>query len=186
MNFKKIAVVASTAMLALSFGSGALAASDSPTVSQQINGGEFTASLGNGSLSAIDFDYTKSAATESTGSVTLTVDDARGTREGWSVSIQSGAFVYDGVATGDHDIVAENLSVTPGAPEMLAGESVVNVSAGTTGSLDSSRTVLSAPVGSGSGKYQQNLALTLAVPAYSPTGSYTATITVGTNAAPGT
>ena len=188
MNLRsKVATFATASIIALGIGTGAVAQTD-PTVSQEITGGSFTYSLGSGNMEAITFDYTKTTASTTTGEVLLEVDDPRGTRQGWSVSISSGVFEYSGDAVGGtaHNIPAANLSVTPAAPSLVAGESVDGVTAGPGGSLDASRLVINAAAGSGSGEFSQNLPLMLTVPALSPTGTYTATLTVSTTAAPGT
>lgn len=181
-----VATFAAASIFALSIGSGALAQSDTSTVSQEITGGEFTYSLSDGTMEAITFDYSQTTDSVTSGAVTLQVDDARGTREGWTVSIASGEFVYAGEASGDNNISGANLAVSPESPSLVAGESIEGVTAGTSGSLGSSRTVINAASGSGSGQFTQNLPLALTVPALSPTGTYTATLTVSTTAAPGT
>lgn len=189
MNLKtRIAAIAAASILALGIGSAALAETSQADVSQKITGGSFSYTITGGTMTPITFDYTKTTDTVTTGSVALGVTDGRGTREGWSVSIQSTEFVYSGTASGGtaNNIPAANLSVAPAAPVLVAGESVNNVTAGPGGTLDASRLVINAAAGFGSGEYTQNLPLSLTVPALSPSGDYTATITVSTTAAPGT
>ena len=186
MNLKsKVATFAAASIFALSIGSGALADEAGPKVTQEITGGKFTYSLTGGTMEEITFDYTQTRDYVTNGALTLTVNDARGTKQGWTVAITAGAFVYDGDAPGNNDIPATSFSVTPGDPTEDAGEGLTNVTPGRGGTLDDAQTVLSAEVGSGSGAYSQNLPVTLTVPATSPTGTYTATLTVETNTAPG-
>jgi hypothetical protein len=188
MNLKtRIATIATASILALGIAGGALAEGSTSDVSQKINGGAFSYTITNGTLTPITFDYTKTSDTVTNGSVTLGVTDGRGTRQGWSVSIQSSQFVYSGSGNGGpaNNIPAASLRVTPAAPTMVSGESLSNVTAGTGGTLDASRLVINAAAGAGSGEYKQNLPLALTVPALSPTGDYVATSTVSTTAAPG-
>lgn len=188
MNLKtRIATTATAAIFALGIASGTFAQGSQSDVTQKIEGGTFSYTITDGTLTPITFDYTQTSDTVTSGAVTLGVTDARGTREGWSVSIQSSEFLYSGSGNGGsaNNIPAANLSVAPEAPILEAGESGTGVTAGAGGALDASRLVINAAAGSGSGEYSQVLPLSLTVPALSPTGDYTATITVSTTAAPG-
>ncbi|MGI8477986.1 MAG: hypothetical protein ACR2OO_16690 [Thermomicrobiales bacterium] len=52
------------------------------------------------------------------------------------------------------------------------------------GGLDQARTVVYAQAGFGAGRYRQTVPIALTIPGQSQAGSYTATLTVSTTAAP--
>jgi hypothetical protein len=188
MNLKsKIVTIATASILALSVATGA-AAQQTAQVTQKITGGQFTYSITSGSLNDIVYDYTKTGEIATNGELTLTVDDARGTKQGWTVSMASTNFTYSGSAPNphEHNIGADKFRVSPAQPKMVKGESINGVSQLGGGTLQSSVGVIKADAGHGSGQYEQKLPVTLQVPAKSPVGTYTATITVTTTAAPGT
>lgn len=118
-----------------------------------------------------------------TGSVDVTVDDATGSGDGWTVSQQVGDFSYTG-DNGGTAITAVNFSVTSiGAVSQLAGvDDATTVTAGAAGVLDSARIVLSAEADGGEGTYAAPVNVQLDVPAGSRAGTYAATLT--TTAAP--
>lgn len=118
-----------------------------------------------------------------TGSVDVTVDDATGSGDGWTVSQQVGDFSYTG-DNGGTAITAVNFSVTSiGAVSQLAGvDDATTVTAGAAGALDSARIVLSAEADGGEGTYAAPVNVQLDVPAGSRAGTYAATLT--TTAAP--
>lgn len=182
----RVAPFVTAVILALCLNTGTLAQNAaSPQVTQKIIGGHLTYSISNGTMAPIAFDYTGSQNAVADGSVMLTVDDARGTREGWSIDLEASAFAYDGQAPGNNDISAGNASVIPNSPSLLAGEGMDGVQAGAGGTLDRKRTVITASEGSGSGKFTQELTIRLDIPPASPTGSYIALLTVSSTAAPG-
>ena len=186
MNLKsKIVTIATASILALSVASGATA-QQSAQVTQKITGGQFTYSLTNGTMQEIKFDYANDQVRKTTGEMTLSVDDARGTKQGWTVSLASTAFDYDGVAPNpdSYNIPAGNLTVRPADPTTQAGEAG-NVNKMGGGPMNGEVQVIQAQPGYGSGKYVQKLPVELSVPPKSPVGTYTATITVSTTAAPG-
>lgn len=184
MNVRtRIATIATAAVIAVSAAGGAMA--DSPQVTQKITGGEFTYSLSDGQMSPITFDYARTADVSTSGSLTLTVNDGRGTKQGWTVSIASGDFIYAGDAPGSNDIAASRFSVNPSDPTSVEGEGLAGVTRAQGGALNAAVPVITAASGKGSGKYTQQLPVTLNVPATAPAGTYTATITVSTTLAPG-
>lgn len=186
MNLKtRVAAMATAAIFTVSAAGGALAAD--PQVTQEITGGEFTYSLSSAEMTAIDFDYGRQNAVTTDGTLNLTVTDARGTKQGWTVSIQSSAFIYDGAGNGGaaNNISASAFSVEPDAPNQVQGEGLAGVTEMLGGSLDASVPVINATAGAGSGEYTQELPVKLVVPATAPAGTYTATITVSTSVAPG-
>ena len=180
-----VALVIAALVSVVSLPAGVLAQSaNAPVVTMTITGGLFTYALSGGTIERISFDHTRSENVTTVGSVGLTVDDARGTHEGWSVDIASTAFVYAGDASGNNDILAGNATVIPTPPKLVAGFGLDGVRAGATGTLDGNRTVLSADPGTGSGKFFQELVIYLDIPALSPAGTYTALLTISTTAAP--
>ncbi|HWV23806.1 MAG TPA: WxL domain-containing protein [Thermomicrobiales bacterium] len=189
MNFKsKVFSVAAASIFALSLGTSAMASTAS--VSQEITGNEEDGNTLTATLTNINFDalpYSHSVQ-YSEGEFTLTVNDLRGTYEGWAVSVSSGTFEYQGEVVGDWDISADNFALIGILdPVYVAGQSIDGglVSTSNTGTLDQSRNVLNAESGSGAGKYTQDLGVKLTVPADRPVGDYIATVTVSLDAAPG-
>jgi hypothetical protein len=156
----------------------------SSQVTFSVAGGDLVYQLSGGTMEQISFDFTRAEDTVTAGAVTLVVDDARGTHEGWAISIESTAFVYTGAAAGQHDIAAGRATVIPGAPALVAGPSVDGVRAGGGGTLEGRRTVLQADPGAGTGRFRQELGIRLDIPARSPAGTYTALLTVSASAAP--
>ena len=179
-----VAAVFAMLTLALGLPLGA-AAQSAPQVTLDITGGQLTYALSSGMMTPISFDYSEPENAITTGTVTLTVDDRRGTFEGWSIDIESTAFDYAGEAPGNNDIPAANATVIPQSPSLVAGQGLDGVQMGTAGTLGTKRTVISAVPGFGSGAFSQELEVQLHIPALSPTGTYTALLTVSTSAAPG-
>ena len=148
-------------------------------VTQVINGnGSLTAFVSDASLSAVTY---SNAATSSSGSLTLSADDPRGTSVGWNVTIASSDFDYAGASSIGLDLPSTGFVIgTPATPSMTAGQAVnaIGPLAVAGGSLNTPRKTISAGVGSGSGSYTQALPVSLAIPAYSQAGTYTAVLTV--------
>ena len=162
----------------------ALPASAANTVTQTINAGTRTASVTDLALGTVNYSH---SAQSSTGTMVLAVDDSSGTGAGWNVTVLSSEFVYSGT-NGGSAIPAANFSVTAAADATAtAGQAVDETSgpnAGTTGSLDTSRKVLSADANFGQGSYTQDLDVSLSIPGQSRVGTYTGTLTVTVSAAP--
>lgn len=157
---------------------------DSSTLSQDIVGGDFSYGLTSGTMESITFDHAMTGPSMTDGSLSLLVSDQRGTYEGWTIAIESTAFVYNGQAPGTHDIPAANARVTPGAPVALGGQGLGGLQVAAGGSLATRQTVLTAIEGTGSGRFAQDIGIQLSIPAQQPAGAYTAMITVTSSAAP--
>ena len=161
-----------------------LPASAANTVTQTINPGTRTASVADLALGAVSYSH---SAQTSTGIMVLAADDSSGTGAGWDVTVQSSDFAYSG-SNGGTDIPAANFSLTSAsAATAVAGQAVDATggpNAGSTGSLDTPRTTLSADADFGQGSYSQNLGVSLSIPAQSRVGTYTGTLTVTISAAP--
>ena len=157
-------------------------------VSLSVTAGTRTASVANLPMSAIQYSHSNQAQT---GTMTLAADDSTGSGEGWNVTIQSSNFAYSGDSTNATAIPAANFSITTThAPTMTAGLAVDATNgpkvpaSGATGTLDSAHKVLQANAAYGLGTYLQALDVSLAVPAQSRAGAYSATLTVSITAAP--
>lgn len=170
-----------TAMLALPAGAA-------DTVTQTVNAGTRSASVADLTLGAVTYSHSAQA---STGTLELTADDSSGTGAGWNVTIESSAFVYFGT-NGGTDIPAANFSVTSAAaPTSTAGEPVdaiggpkVPLSFTAPATLDLAHKVLHAELTYGEGTYDQNLGVSLNIPAQSRAGTYTGTMTVTISSGP--
>lgn len=154
-------------------------AADTPVV-QDVNGGARTAAVTGPTLAAVT---TSHSAQDSTGTSALAVDDLTGTGAGWEVSEVVTDFIYSGAYSGT-DIPAANFSIVPATPTSPNSASLTGVSAGSGGTLDTARIVLSATAGNGVGSYAQDSDATLTVPADARVGTYTATLTTTITAAP--
>lgn len=178
----KIATFAAASIFALSLGGSAMAATTAD-VTQRITEGQLTATVASGELGSVVYSH---AAVPNAGSLTLSVNDLRGTYAGWSVTIQSSEFKYNGTVAGSHNIPADNFMLgQTAAPVKVAGQDPTGISGATNGALSAVRTPITAASNAGSGSYTQTLPVTLTVPADSPVGTYVATLTVSTAAAPG-
>lgn len=157
------------------------------TVTQEITGnaGDLSAVVADATMSPVAYN---NEAQGSTGNLVLSVDDGRGTSEGWHVTISSSDFVYGGASTLGIAIPATGFVITtPGTPVLVLGQPVDGTggpNAGIGGSLNAARETISAEVGFGSGTYTQQLPVTLAIPAFSQTGTYVADLTVLISSAP--
>jgi hypothetical protein len=158
------------------------------SVSQEITGnGQLTASVANASMGSIAYSHSQGTTT---GTLTLTVDDPRGTSLGWNVTIVSTDFVKGFVNPNAYNIPVGGFTFTAAnTPEMTAGQAVDVTNgpkAGSVAALDLStpRKTIFANAGYGSGTYTQTLPVSLVVPAVSQAGTYTATLTVSVTSAP--
>lgn len=163
---------------------------DTTNVSTTITGGDLTTSLTTTQdlqdASASNTITAKHIDQDMSGILTLGVDDNRGSGAGWSVTVQSSAFVLSG-GDGTHDIAASHFTLdTANAPTTVAGQTGTDGPTVPTasGTLDSAINVLHAAADQGMGSYTQALDVTLTVPADSRAGMYTATVTVDNSAAP--
>lgn len=117
----------------------------------------------------------------SEGGLTLTVEDTRFTRVGWSLSISATDFTGSDTAA---TIGVGNFSVTPSELGVLAGDTNVNPTSGSLQLSGSGQVLITAPEGSGSGSYTLPLAGTVTIPANTVADTYVSTITVDETSAP--
>jgi hypothetical protein len=154
------------------------------TATTTVNPGTLSASIGSATLSSAT--YSNTAAGTVTGTMQVTVDDARGTDAGWTVNISSGNFVHGTDTT--KTIAATNFSQPAAASNvtLVAGnDAATTVRAKAPGAnLGTAYAVLDALAGNGDGKYTADVGVSLNVPAKTPTGTYNATVTMTTGAAP--
>lgn len=182
-----IAALGLAGLLTLAVGAPILAQDGGFTVGI-VAANELTAFIDSATLGSVSY---STSSQSSSGTLLLTVDDQRGTSAGWAVTVQSSDLVYSGTANGV-TIPASSFAITSaGPPQWVSGGAIDEVGGGprvptanSIGSLSSPRTPLEAANGYGSGKYTQNLAVMLTVPGGSLAGTYTATMTVTTSAAP--
>jgi hypothetical protein len=118
---------------------------------------------------------------ETTGAITATVTDTRGTRVGWALSISGTDFVG---ATTDDTFSISNLRLTPGAVQVVSGQrDPLPVANGFALSGTPQRLFVAAN-GSGNGRYSMIVAGTLTIPGATVVDTYGATLTVSLDAAP--
>ena len=153
-----------------------------------VTGGTRTASIANVSLTGVSYSHSVQAQT---GNMTLTADDSTGSGAGWNVTVQSSVFDYTGSATDGADIPAASFSITTAnAPAMTAGQAIDATNgpkvpaSGATGTLDTAHKVIQSNASYGLGTYTQALAVSLALPAQSRAGDYSALLTVTNSVAP--
>lgn len=102
----------------------------------------------------------------------------------WSVTIAAGPFTYSGDVP-DAALSATHLSLTSiGEPVALEGSASELATGTVTGSLETERIVLSGPVASATGVYEQDLGIMLTLPPATVVGTYESTITITAAAAP--
>ncbi len=194
-----VAVLAAGAAATLALGQGV---ANAGTTGGSVDPGILTTSAGNTNLTRATFGF--DAVTDITGSVTLTASDARGggaASKGWVASLEATPFLY----VGDHasgqsraslfafastsNAAAEWTQGTgPGLEPREPGSHVGNQGllfavdadpwSPTYGqSLPTPRSTMSAVPGEGNGTYTQVVGLSLLVPAETPVGRYTSTVT---------
>lgn len=164
-------------------------AQETAEVTQSVTGGSLSATASDLGLTAVNYAHTDQT---SSGNVALTVDDSRGTGEGWNVSVMSSGFAYtddSSAADPTHDLDASNFALTSATtPVAVEGQGVdgtdgPKVVTGT-GTLDQARTVVDANVDFGQGKYTQSLGVALTVPGQARAGTYTGTLTITATSGP--
>lgn len=184
----RIGVVSLAALAGLAgIAAPALAGQSHLTVTQTINAGSLTAVASDLTMPVATYSH---ASQDNTGTLSLSVDDSTGSGAGWAVTIRSTELAHHG-GDGPTDIQAVRFAVTSAAtPVKVAGQDVDSTNgpkasgAGSLGTLDSERTVISAAAGYGQGSYTQDLDLTLSIPAYARAGTYTGALLISVNAAP--
>lgn len=121
---------------------------------------------------------------DSTVDGTLTYRVVASSCTGWSVSVSASPYAYTG-PHGGAAIPASNLQLTnAGIPVVIAGSAPGVSRVNTTGSMATSRKVLTASSGAGIGTYEQQLDFSLTIPGGSRAGTYQSTITLTSAAAP--
>lgn len=160
--------------------------SETATITQDVAAGELTYALSGGTMETMTFDLQHAHPRVTNGSIVLTVTDTRGSFTGWTIAVESTPFVYSGRASGAHDIPAMQAVVIPQTPMVLDGQGLDGIDVPAPARLDTRVPVLTAATGAGSGSYQQEILIQLTVPPQQPAGTYTASFTVSSSAAPGT
>lgn len=140
-------------------------------------------------ISDLSLDSVTSAGDRTiSGTLIVTVDDATGTGAGWDVTIRASALVNT-TSPAAPEIPASSLTLgDPGEPMVIAGQAVHTRHgpfAGSGGSLDVARTVISAGENHGLGTYTQSVPMTLQIPPGAASGMYTGTLTVSFGSGPG-
>lgn len=152
-------------------------------VETRISGGSITSSIDNLDMGSVDYSFDTQT---NSGVLDVGVSDTRGLDAGWNITVQSTAFAYTGNSQFGSAIPAANFALgTPGAPQRVSGKPTAGLTAGSGGSLDVPRTVLTAAANKGQGVYDQELPATLTIPGYSSAGKYEATVTVTVTSGPG-
>ncbi len=140
---------------------------------------------------------TSASTAMSSGQLMLHATDSTNSTLGWNVTVASSPFVYSG-HNGGASIPASAFALTSvGAVGWLGGQAISTgtdldplgpqsaaLSSGVSGSLNTTRKVLLAGAGNGSGIYTQPLNVALTVPAGSKPGLYTATLTITISSGP--
>jgi hypothetical protein len=148
--------------------------------------GPLTASIVSASLSPVIY---SNEANTSSGQIVIMVNDRRGTLAGWSVTLSSSDFLYSGESTAGSGLPNNLLAITSASqPTGVTGQPIGTggpyANPGAPGNFGTTRTVVTADSGYGSGSYQQVLDISLSIPPYTQVGTYTATLIVATVAAP--
>jgi hypothetical protein len=135
--------------------------------------GARTATLaGSVAFPAVNASHGNENATDQAASIE--VDDLSDTHAGWDVTLVASDLTGPNGAT----IAAGNLSVASYGGLTPVSGATTGIQPGSTGSLGSPTTLLSAAPGSGAGEYIQAFDLGLTVPADSVAGDYSGTLTV--------
>jgi len=183
-RWEKVAAGTLALAIGVSLAGGAMAAN---TVRTTVTAGTRTASIANLNLGNVAYSH---ASVAKAGAMKLSADDSSGTNLGWSVTVLASDFAYSGAYSGSA-IAASNFGITSAAnPVRNAGQAVDSTNGpivpliSPVGSLDVARKVVAANAGWGKGDYDQNLDVSLNVPADTLVGTYTSTLTVTITAGP--
>lgn len=181
MNFKsKLVSVFGAGIIALSM-VGGVAANNQAQVNVQVNrdgSGTLTYSLQARDFNGVNTSYDQNVTSQ--GTLELTVKDGRFTQEGWTITMSGTTFTSGTSAT----IPISNFSVTPESVVADKGQSNPMPAAKSLTMSTNPQTALEAPRGSGSGEYKATYRGSVSVPANTPAGTYTTTITVNHGAGP--
>jgi hypothetical protein len=168
-------------------GSADYVRSTSPALTQTVGSGALSLSDNTGSPFAVDLSpvtFTSAQFLAATGQLnTVQVNDNRGTEGGWSVTAQLESNFTNGQSSGaaaDNTIPADFLTWVPDVTAAVAGASLSGVNAGSTSTLSDTTAVAlcSAVQGSGGSGYNCGASLSLSVPPYVATGTYSATLDI--------
>lgn len=181
--FKKAATGALALMLTVGVAGTAVAQSDTGDVDVEITtlaeGGVLAVSIGD--LNFGEFPYALETRTP-TGTITINASDMRGTAAGWNVTLSGTDFSTGGATPITFGI--SNLSLPTGNVNHVnagSGHATSTLPVPTAASPVSATaaTVLSAPVGTGAGKYEnQRPGTALTIPGGTLVGAYQSTLTV--------
>ncbi len=153
------------------------AESDAEVVTQNVsaNGGALSVTIST-SPTFDPLNYSNSAQNP-TSAMQITIDDARATGAGWAVS----AVVTAASAPAGVTFDESNFSFTDIAdPVRTAGQDVTGLEKGVDGTLETSRSLLTAEANDGQGTYTQGLTLGIDIPAFAKAGDYSGTLTITT------
>lgn len=120
-------------------------------------------------------------AQDTTGAFAVTITDNRFTERGWEFSISANDFV--GATTSDI-LPIENFYVNTGEVVALSSNAGTLPVASDFTMLETDQRLVYAAPGSGSGRYQVNVAGTVTIPANTVADTYETTINISLNAAP--
>jgi hypothetical protein len=158
------------------------------TASAGVTSGDRTATLG-GDIAFTAVDASHSDVTANAQSTTIVANDLSASYAGWNVTVVASALDGSGgIALARSGVIAAaNLSVasygaltsnTGVTPTGVTTGTTTGVSTGTPSSIGTPAILLSAAPASGVGDYTQAFDLGLVVPADSPAGDYSGTLTV--------
>jgi hypothetical protein len=120
-------------------------------------------------------------AQTSTGAIAATVSDTRGTEAGWTLSVSGTDFV--GQTTG-RTIPIGNLTLTPGAVQVVAGDANPLPTVNTLTMSTAPQVLMVAAADTGAGRYTSVINGTITIPGNTLVDTYASTITVDLAAAP--
>lgn len=127
-------------------------------------------------MSTVDVYFAPPAGATSTGNLTTTIKDHRGTAVGWSQTASCTDF-----ASGANVIPVSNLTLDPQTISPIGNSSAIGVALGATHTFSGPAdiaTIIQAGPGNGTGRFQSDSVLQLLVPKTTPIGNYNATMTI--------
>jgi len=189
MNFrsKLVAITGSALILASSITMGAAEEAHTDTANASVSittnaSNVLTVDITNGRFDSKRYSFDDQT---SSGSLTVTVTDLRGTAAGWKVNLSAKNFTTGGTSAKTFGI--GNLKLTPGAvaseTNSFSRPSEIEVGAGFQ-VAGAETQILRAPAGEGDGEFSSVLAGSLNVPGGTLVGDYTSEVKVSIDAAP--